>query len=93
MKPKAAREDKWLKNQQKLHVSDIAESFVSVIQAPQASYNNQLLTLYSKWLADKTLAISCALPTPKAGTNTVPPFSTMSVAASTKRFSSSGLGV
>jgi hypothetical protein len=45
MKPKAAREDKWLKNQQKLHVSDIAESFVSVIQAPQASYNNQLLTL------------------------------------------------
>jgi hypothetical protein len=30
MKPKVVKENKWLKNQQKLHMSDIAESFVFV---------------------------------------------------------------
>lgn len=38
MKAKVSRKDKWLRNQQKLHVLDVAENFVSVTDIKQYIY-------------------------------------------------------
>ena len=43
MKAKAERENKWLKNQQRLHVSDIAESFISVTDVKHYIYCPRLI--------------------------------------------------
>ena len=43
MKAKAAKENKWLKNQQRLHVSDIAESFISVTDVKHYIYCPRLI--------------------------------------------------
>ena len=43
MKAKGAREDKWLKNQQKMHASDIAESFISVTDVKHYIYCPRLI--------------------------------------------------
>jgi CRISPR-associated exonuclease Cas4 len=43
MKAKAAKENKWLKNQQKLHASDIAESFISVTDVKHYIYCPRLI--------------------------------------------------
>jgi hypothetical protein len=43
MKAKAAREDKWLKSQQKLRGSDVAEFFVSVTDVKHYIYCPRLI--------------------------------------------------
>ncbi len=43
MKAKAAKQDKWLKNQQRLHVSDVAESFISVTDIKHYIYCPRLI--------------------------------------------------
>jgi CRISPR-associated exonuclease Cas4 len=43
MKAKSAKENKWLKNQQKMHASDIAESFISVTDVKHYIYCPRLI--------------------------------------------------
>jgi CRISPR-associated exonuclease Cas4 len=49
MKPKTVKENKWLKNQQRLRASDVAESFISVtdikhyVYCPRLVYFDQVL--------------------------------------------------
>jgi CRISPR-associated exonuclease Cas4 len=43
MKPKAVKENKWLKNQQKLRASDVAESFISVTDVKHYIYCPRLI--------------------------------------------------
>jgi len=43
MKPKAVKENKWLKNQQRLRASDIAESFISVTDVKHYIYCPRLI--------------------------------------------------
>ncbi len=43
MKPKAVKENKWLKNQQRLRASDVAESFISVTDVKHYIYCPRLI--------------------------------------------------
>ncbi len=43
MKAKEAKKDKWLRNQQKLHTSDVAESFISVTDVKHYVYCPRLV--------------------------------------------------
>ncbi len=43
MKPKAVKENTWLKNQQRLQASDVAESFISVTNVKRYIYCPRLI--------------------------------------------------